>query len=72
MFNEWGERDLEIAELKEQIKAWERSYQTLCRNSEEGNNALQELDDAWDAIGTAADRKHLTLAEAISTLLHEK
>ncbi len=44
-----------------------RELRVLRRESEKGFDALADIDEAWDAFGTAGNRKALTLAEQITS-----
>lgn len=58
-----------IAKLTTERDEMKSAWQSAERRVEEavrGLDYLNEIDDAWDAFGTAGNRGHLSLAEQIS------
>lgn len=64
----------DIAELRAELAGWRATanmYEATAREEAKGLECLSDIDDAWEAFGSRGNRKALTLAEQIGSLLRE-
>lgn len=56
---------------RDEAHASARMYEATAKEAARGLECLSDIDEAWDAFGTHGNRKALTLAEQISSVVRE-
>lgn len=62
--------EAELERVKREREEWQANsqmYEATAKEAARGLECLNEIDEAWDAFGTAGNRKALTLAEQIAS-----
>ena len=63
--------EAKVAELTRDRDGWRAQHDRLLAESAKCFDAQSEIDQAWDAIGTAGNKQILTLPEQISALCRD-